>query len=297
MPNPLADEPSTQTNVSLSGKHVVVTGGTHGIGLATAWECLAAGASVTIVARSAAEVAARAGELARSYGVDRATGIAGDVSEPESVAGFFARAEAARGPIHGVTHAAGIYGPIGPITDVDPAAWLRVIEVNLFGTFLVLREACNRMKSAGGRIAVFSGGGAASPFPNYTGYACSKAALVRLVETAAIEMAPFGIAINAIAPGFVKTRLHEQTLAAGDVAGAFLAKTQEVMESGGVPATVGARAAAFLVSDASAGITGKFVAAPYDGYERWTEHLPELRDTDVFTLRRIVPRERGMDWQ
>jgi 3-oxoacyl-[acyl-carrier protein] reductase len=295
--DPLVNAPSTQIGFSLSGKHIVVTGGTHGIGLASADTCLAAGATVTIVARSAPEIAERVAELGSAHGSERVAGFAGDVSVPENVEAVFAEAVRARGNLHGVVHAAGIYGPIGPITEVDPAQWRGVIEVNLFGTFLVLREACRRMQASGGRIAVFSGGGAAAPFPNYTGYACSKAALVRLVETAAIEMAPFAIAINAIAPGFVKTRLHDQTLAAGPLAGGFLAKTQEVMESGGVSAGVGARAAAFLVSDSASGITGKFVAAPYDDYERWNDHPDALRDTDIFTLRRILPRERGMDWQ
>jgi 3-oxoacyl-[acyl-carrier protein] reductase len=275
----------------------LVTGGTQGIGSATAARCLEAGATVTIVARTSADVDACVAELGRIHGQPRVAGIAGDVSSPSSVSEFFSAAAAAYGPVQGVVHAAGIYGPIGPITEVEPSEWLGVIEVNLFGTFLVIREACRRMQTAGGRIAVFSGGGAASPFPNYTGYACSKAALVRLVETVAIEMAPFGIALNAIAPGFVKTRLHDQTIAAGQLAGDFLERTREVLASGGVSPDVGAHAAAFLLSDAAAGITGKFVAAPYDDYRLWSEHLAELRDTDIFTLRRIVPRDRGMDWQ
>jgi 3-oxoacyl-[acyl-carrier protein] reductase len=58
-----------------------------------------------------------------------------------------------------------------------------------------------------------------------------------------------------------------------------------------------ARTVAFLLSDASAGITGRLVAAPWDNWERWPEHLTQIQGSDVFTLRRIVPRDRGMDWQ
>jgi hypothetical protein len=64
-----------------------------------------------------------------------------------------------------------------------------------------------------------------------------------------------------------------------------------------VPASVGAECAAFLVSDAAKGITGKFVAAPYDDYRDWPQHLRELHSSDIFTLRRILPKDRGMNWQ
>jgi 3-oxoacyl-[acyl-carrier protein] reductase len=96
----------------------------------------------------------------------------------------------------------------------------------------------------------------------------------------------------------VITRLHQETIAAGERAGkAFLENTKRQIESGGVPPTVGASAAAFLMSDAAKGITGKFVAAPYDVWDAWPKHLDVLQKTDVFTLRRIVPKDRGMDWQ
>src|SRR5437867_1761397 len=132
-------------------------------------------------------------------------------------------------------------------------ACLEAIRINLFGTFLVARQACRLMKTrGGGRLVLFSGGGAATPFPHYTAYACGKAAVVRLTETLAQEMQPFNIQVNCVAPGFVVTRLHQETLVAGDRAGAaFLEQTKRQIESGGVPATVGAGAAAFLLSDAA----------------------------------------------
>ncbi len=145
---------------------------------------------------------------------------------------------------------------------------------------------------------MFSGGGASGPFPNYSAYACSKVAVVRLTETIAQELAP-EIEVNCLAPGFVLTRIHRQTLEAGSRAGQeFFEKTKTLLEEGGgVPATVAAEACAFLVSDAAKGITGKFVAAAYDDYRAWPLHLEELRDSDLFTLRRTLPRDRGLDWQ
>jgi len=111
-------------------------------------------------------------------------------------------------------------------------------------------------------------------------------------------MAPYQIEINCLAPGFVATRLHQQTIKAAAKAGQkFLEKTKKELEKGGVPAEIGAAAAAFLVSDAAKGISGKFIAAPYDNWREFTKHLKELQNSDLFTLRRIVPKDRGLSWQ
>lgn len=290
---------SASRNETLDGKNVLITGGSLGIGLATARACLERGARVTIVARTSEQLAAAAAELAEIAGAPAIATASCDVSNNDDLPRVFDLAESRFGKIDSVVHAAGIYGPIGSITDVDPVAWFEAIRVNLFGTFLVARAACERMKkSGGGRIVLFSGGGASGPFPNYTAYATSKIAVVRFAETIALEMAPFDIEVNVLAPGFVPTRLHEQTLAAGEAAGdAFLETTRAQLEKGGVPASVPAATAAFLLSDRARGITGKFVAAPYDGWSDWPAHLAELQATDIFTLRRILPKERGMNWQ
>ncbi len=294
------------TELSLRGKSILVTGGSMGIGLECARACLTAGARVMIAARGTSALADAereltangTGEAIATYGIREAIATTStDVGDPAAVDALFAAFEGRFGRCDGVIHAAGVYGPIGPITEIDPAAWWDALRINLFGTLLVARAAARCMRaSGGGRIVLFSGGGAATPFPNYTAYATSKVGVVRFTETIAQELAP-EIEVNCVAPGFVATRLHEQTLQAAESAGAFLEKTRAELARGGVPAGVGAAAAAFLVSDAAKGITGKFVAAPYDGYREWPQHLEELRDTDIFTLRRILPRERGMDWQ
>jgi len=284
----------------LSGKNILVTGGSLGIGFAIAEACLRSGARVMIVAREKKALDEARDSLAKVDGAATVAAVTADVSDPASVEDVFETFTSSFGRLDGVVNSAGIYGPIGPITDVDPQEWLKAIHVNLFGSFLVARAACSRMRtSGGGRIVLLSGGGAATPFPNYTAYATSKVAVVRLTETIAIEMAPFGIEVNAIAPGFVATRLHEQTLAAGASAAgqAFLETTKKQLAGGAVPPSVAANASVLLLSDAAKGITGKFVAAPYDGWKDWPAHVSELQASDIFTLRRILPKERGMDWQ
>lgn len=284
--------------IDLSGKRLVITGGSMGIGLACAEICLEAGARIVVCARTEGPLQ-EAVERFRQQGRPHVLARVADVTSEPQMEAVLQTAVSEFGGLDGVIHCAGVYGPIGPITKVSPNAWLDAMRINLFGSFLVARQACRILQAGGGgRLVLFSGGGAATPFPNYTAYACSKVGVVRLTETLAQEMEPYHIEVNCVAPGFVATRLHRATLEAGEQAGAaFLEKTKRELETGGVPATVGARAAAFLVSDAAWGITGKFVAAPYDGYMTWLQHADELRRTDIFTLRRIVPKDRGMDWQ
>ncbi len=285
-------------NINLSSKNILITGGSLGIGYATAETCLQAGGRVVICARNCSDIEVAVSRL-KEQGYENIVGIPADVTQKQQLEAALDTVESHFGPISAVIHAAGVLGPIGNITKVDPEAWLDTIRINLFGTFLVARQSCLRLqKNGGGRIVLFSGGGAAYTFPNYTAYACSKVGVVRFTETIAQEMAAHNIEVNCVAPGFVITRLHQQTLAAGELAGKeYLERTKAEIEKGGVPASVGANAAAFLLSDRAKGITGKFVAAPYDGYQDWPKHLEELKSTDIFTLRRVLPKERGMDWQ
>jgi len=271
----------------LTGKSIVVTGGSMGIGEVVARTCLQAGARVTICARGADALAeARSRFEAAGFG-DAVASVAIDVSDTEAVARAFDAAASRFGGVDGVVHAAAVLEPIGSILEVEPSAWLRTIEIDLFGTFVVTREACARMRERGGRIVLFAGGGASTPYPNFTAYACSKVAVVRFAESVALEMRAYGIEINALAPGLVATRMVEQTRNAGYGSPAVPTVKPEVA----------ARAAAFLLSDRSRGITGKFVAPNYDDYARWPEHLAELQGSDAFTLRRILPKDRGMEWE
>lgn len=277
---------------------MLVTGGSMGIGFACAQAVLAAGARVVIAARGEAGLMAAVDRLGSEH-ADRVHALAADVADPEAVEELLAGAVQWLGRLDGVIHAAAVQGVIGPALEVDADEWLETVRTNLFGSFLVARAAGRIMgREGGGRIVLFSGGGATSPFPNYSAYACSKVGVVRLTETLAAELEPHRIAVNCVAPGFVATRIHEATLAAGERAGAaYLQRTRDELARGGVPASLGASAAVFLLSDAAAGITGRLLAAPWDAWWEWPSRLDELRDSDLFTLRRIVPRDRGADWQ
>ncbi|HEX5000045.1 MAG TPA: SDR family oxidoreductase, partial [Terriglobia bacterium] len=149
-----------------------------------------------------------------------------------------------------------------------------------------------------GKIIQLSGGGATNPLPRISAYAASKAAVVRLAETLAEELRDSHVDVNAIAPGALNTRLLDEVLEAGPakVGARFYERSLQQKREGGAPLYRGADLAVFLASAASDGITGKLLSAVWDPWERLAEHADELRSTDIYTLRRIVPKDRGATW-
>ena len=193
---------------------------------------------------------------------------------------------------------AGVYGPKGSIWDVDWSEWVQAIEINLFGSVLVARALVTQFRRVGhGKIIQLSGGGATSPLAGLSAYAASKAAVVRFAETLALELREHHVDVNAIAPGALNTRLLDEVIAAGPdkVGKAFHGRALEQKRSGGTPLERGAELAVWLASSDSDGITGKLLSAVWDPWRELPAHRTDL-DSDVYTLRRIVPGDRGLDW-
>lgn len=277
--------------MKLAGRHAIVTGAGRGIGAAIATLFAREGAVVVLAARSEAEITAVAEQI-RSTGGQAVTAVA-DVSNPEDASRLAERAVSELGSVDVLVNCAGIYGPIGPTHEVDAGAWMRAVEVNLFGTFHCCRAVLPSMIARRhGKIVNMSGGGATAPLPRFSAYAVSKAAVVRLTETLAAEVAEYGIDVNAIAPGAVDTRLQDDVLAAGDRAGDLYGRIRAMRESGagGTPVGVPAELALFLASDDSNHLTGRLIAAPHDPWREWDSAAIETLDgTPWYTLRRVDP--------
>ena len=134
--------------------------------------------------------------------------------------------------------------------------------------------------------------------PNISSYAASKAAVVRLMETLALELQPHHIDVNAIAPGALNTRLVDEVLAAGPekVGADFYAQNRKWKEEGATSPALGAALAVYLASAESDGITGRLISAQWDPWAKLHEHRDELTKSDIYCLRRIVPEDRGKKW-
>lgn len=284
----------------LSGRRALITGANRGLGREIAKAFVGAGASVMLCARGSAELDAAGHELsAMARGSQIVRWQVADVTQPAQVAAVVDAAIRELGGLDVLVSNAGVYGPFGTIEEVDWAQWAQAIEINLMGSVIPIRAVLPHFKARRhGKIIQLSGGGATNPLPRISAYAASKAAIVRFCETIAVECEGFGIDINAIAPGALNTRLLDDVLAAGpDRVGAdFHARAIRQKEQGGVPLARGADLVVFLASTASNGITGKLIAALWDDWRAWPDHLDELGNSDVYTLRRITGRDRGFDW-
>jgi len=194
---------------------------------------------------------------------------------------------------------AGVYGPMGPVEDVSWSEWTKALEINLLGSVQMCRALVPHFKKRHyGKIIQISGGGATNPLPNLSAYAASKAAVVRFAETLAEELRPFRIDVNAVAPGALNTRMLDEVLAAGPAAvgQAFYDRMKRQQAEGGTPLRKGATLCEFLASAQSDGITGKLLSAVWDPWDELASRKQDLDGTDVYTLRRIVPRDRGKSW-
>ncbi|MFB3892149.1 MAG: SDR family NAD(P)-dependent oxidoreductase [Phycisphaerae bacterium] len=285
--------------MKLKGRRIIVTGANQGLGLAAAGAFVAEGASVVICARDAQRLAqAERDLLAVAPAGSTVKAVPTDVSDASQVRALFEQALAAMGGLDVVLANAGVYGPKGTLDEIDIGQWDQAIRINLLGVMYCCREALRAMKPAGGgRILVSGGGGATKPMPGLSAYAASKAGVVRLAETLAIEAAPFGIEINAIAPGALNTRMLDEVLAAGPdkVGRAFYEAAQRQKASGGDSIQRAADLCVFLASDDSRGITGKLISAKWDPWQDLPCRAEDLK-SDIYTLRRIVPADRGKNW-
>jgi NAD(P)-dependent dehydrogenase (short-subunit alcohol dehydrogenase family) len=282
---------------NLQGRAILVTGGTQGLGLEIARVLLRCGADVAICGRSNAALETARADLAEEFDDSRVIGELIDVTDQGEVDRFARSVVQQFGSIFGLVNNAGIYGPMGSSDSVDREAWIEAIQVNLVGSFSAMRAVMPYLKHArAGRIVQLSGGGATSPMPMISAYAASKAAVVRLAESIAGELEPFGVQVNSVAPGALNTRLLGEVLAAGpeQVGESFYSKALAQDDAGGTPLSVPASLVAFLMSDESRGLTGKLISAVWDDWRGFPGHLDVLMASDVFTIRRITLEERGL---
>jgi NAD(P)-dependent dehydrogenase (short-subunit alcohol dehydrogenase family) len=285
---------------SLADRVAIITGASQGLGLEIARAYVGAGARVMICARDASLIERRREELnAFSGSNDRVAGMGADVSREPDVARLIESTLTRFGGLHVLVNNAGVYGPMGPIETLDWAAWVHAMEINIYGSVLPARAVLPHFKAQRyGKIVQISGGGATNPLPRLTAYAASKAAIVRFAESLALEVRDCGIDVNAIAPGALDTRMLDQVLAAGpDTVGQdFHDRMLKTKAQGGTPLETGASLALFLASAESDGITGRLISAVWDPWSQLVAHRADLDGSDVYTLRRIVPKDRGLTW-
>ena len=211
----------------LSGWSILVTGGGSGIGLATAERLAAEGAHVTICGRTEqrlADATARI-EAAASDGAT-ARFVVADVTVEDQVAGAVQTAAEATGRIDGLFACAGGSLHLGSVLAAEADAVRATIDLNLMGSVLCVKQGALAMREqgGGGSIVLMSSGAGRFPHPHLWAYGVSKAGICFLTETAAEELGPLGIRVNAVAPGIIDDELMAFITAGGPLLDDYLAQ-------------------------------------------------------------------------
>ena len=189
----------------LAGKAVLITGASRGIGAAAARAFAASGAKVALLARSRDEIA----DLTTEIGEDRAIAIPCDVSRYWEVAAAVDATVQAFGRLDVVVNNAGVIAPIAPLSDADPEAWMKTIEINLGGIYHGVRAALPALlEGGGGTILNISSGAASSPLEGWSAYCASKAGAAMLTLCLDTEYRDRGIRAMGLSPGTVATDMQ-----------------------------------------------------------------------------------------
>lgn len=197
--------------VDLRGRHAVVTGGSRGIGRAAALLLARAGAQVGIAYRSREQDAASTVSAIEKEG-GTAWAVAADLGAHEGPARLFERCDQEFGWLDIFVANAGIWPPAYvPIAELSSEDWDEVMRVNLTSVFLTVREAVRRIAD-GGKIVIVSSTAGQRGEAGHSHYAASKGAIISLVKSLAVELAPRDIQVNAVAPGWVDTEMAAPAL-------------------------------------------------------------------------------------
>ena len=259
---------------SLAGRVAIVTGGTSGIGAATARELIAHGARVVIAGIENQVGTRMAEELRGAYGSDVARFVEADVTDASAVRGMVAATVEAYGRLDILVNKAGI-GNFGETPDLAEAQWERVMAINLNAVFHACKAAIPllRRQGKGAIVNVASVSGMAADY-GFTAYAASKGGAINYTRALALDHARDGIRVNAVCPGLIATPLTASTIAMDAVREAWYDNVP--LRRAGTPEEV-AHLVRFLASDDASYMTGAII--PVDGgITAWTgqPNMPRL---------------------
>jgi NAD(P)-dependent dehydrogenase (short-subunit alcohol dehydrogenase family) len=244
---------SVEKLFDLTGRRGLVTGATRGIGLAIAQALAAHGAAIAITGRKPDSLGAAAEQL-RGGSADVRSCVCNQ-GDPEAIRRLFEQFDAESYTPDVVVINAATNPVMGPLVDIEPDAWRKILDVNLTGAFLTARAAIRRMAALKrGSVIFIASIAGIDPFPGLGAYSVSKAGLLGLMRSLAKEVGPNGIRVNALAPGLVETRFAAALFQDKQAYEALMAHTP--LRRHGQPGDI-AGAAVFLASEAAAYVTGQ----------------------------------------
>jgi NAD(P)-dependent dehydrogenase (short-subunit alcohol dehydrogenase family) len=278
------DDYDSDQAIDLSGQVAIVTGGGRGIGRAIVLALARAGAAVAVVARTETEINETTALVHEAGG--QAIALQVDVTDQQAVERAVAETDQQLGPVDLLVSNAGHPGEVGATWKVDPDEWWRCIDVNLRGPYLCARAIVPGMIArGGGRIVTTASHTGLGLWPGMSAYAISKAAVIRLCETLAAEVAEHSIRVFAIHPGSVETALTASQFTS-EGARTWFPKLYDYVSrgGGGQPPEHAADLVVFLASGRADALSGCFVNVRKDVNEM-VQRADEIRQGELYTLR------------
>jgi NAD(P)-dependent dehydrogenase (short-subunit alcohol dehydrogenase family) len=237
----------------LSGKSVILTGASRGIGAAAAEAMAAEGATLLLLARTAGDITTLATRLRKSGA--QAEAMTCDVSEFSQVQAAVGHAHDLFGRIDALINNAGVIEPIGPMHAADPRAWAHAADINFKGVFFGMRAVLPAMRSQGAGVIVNLGSGAAhNPLEGWSHYCAAKAATHMLTRCAHLENRGRGVRVFSLSPGTVATDMQRKIKASG------INPVSQMDFAAHAPAEAPARALVWLLTDEAADLAGEEVS-------------------------------------
>ena len=239
---------------------------------------------MALLARTTADIESVAQEIAADGGVARPFSV--DITDLAAIGRIFAAIEGDLGPVSLLTNNAGAFEAIGPIWTVEPEAWWQDIETNIRGTFNCCRSVLPGMLvRKRGRIINMAGGGTATSFPHGSGYATSKAGLLRFTECVSDTLVGSGVLAFAMDPGLVRTAMTEYQLSS-EAGQAYLPDIPRLFENGvNVPPTLAARLSVEIGSGRFDKLAGRMLMAARGDLDLSPEAIDEIVRGDLRSLR------------
>ncbi len=285
---------------SLLQKTAIITGASSGLGFEISKAFLKAGSNLIICSRSEKDLAIALEKLNELKDErQKIFSLPTDISNEKDVDNLINESYKRFNKIEILVNNAGIIGPKGNFEDLNWDQWKYALEINFLGSAYLVKKLIPQFKKNNfGRIIQISGGGATSPLPLQSIYAASKAAIVRFIETVSLEVKEFNITANCIAPGQLNTRIMNEYIDAGPekIGQSFYLKVQKQFKSGGAPISKAVNLALALATEEFPILRGKLISAIWDDWENFTKYEKELNSSDVYSLRRIIAKDRNFEW-
>ena len=287
------------TEKSLRQKTALITGASSGLGFEISKAFLKAGANLIICSRSKVDLSNASENLQRfKTSSQKILSLPTDISIQHDVDDLINESFRKFKKIDILVNNAGIIGPKGNFEELDWDQWKYALEINFLGSAYLVKKLIPKFKKNNfGRIIQISGGGATSPMPLQSIYAASKAAIVRFIETISLEVKDFNISANCIAPGQLNTKIMDEYLKAGPdkIGKSYYEQVKNTIKSGGAPIDKAVNLSLALATENYPFLRGKLISAIWDDWENFHKFKKELNSSDVYTLRRIIDKDRGFN--